>query len=165
MLRWFLIGCTIGAIAGCVLAIGIHLDVQQETAAVVARSLEVETKLAPLADHLELVRVIEDLSKRQHRTGAVIDSLERQKIDARILDEAIIEVASAASVSLENAEWDGLDVFVTFRADNAKQMVLFAEGFARHSSIGSVEIKRWKNEELPDRFLVRARWVPDPGVS
>lgn len=153
------IGAVIGALAsGAVCVVdyrqGLRYDDAKE-----ARIAKLEIELESYPEERLVLDRLESLGQVRTRALAIIEDNAERRVDPAAFDEAVVSAAATSGVRLEQIEWAPDGLFITFRVNDATQMVLFAEQIEDHPSIGSVEIWRWRSEESPDRFVVKGRWV------
>lgn len=158
--KGFLAGLGAGVIA---IAIMIPADLHQRrtrTARTQADLDAVQLKLESYPEERLMVARFELLSERCRRTADILDHLTTRRVDAVIIDEAASSAASLAEIQIQWVEWIPDGVHITILATNVEPLVLFAEQLEDHPNLRAVEIQRWKDEENPDRFVIRAQWVP-----
>lgn len=163
--KGFFAGLGVGVIAiAIVIAIDLHQS-NNRTARTQADLDAVRLELESYPEERLMLARFELLSDQCRRASEIVDHLTTRRVDAVIIDQAASFAASRTGIELQWVEWFPDRVYFTVLATSVESLVLFAEELEDHPNLRAVGIRRWKDEENPGRFAIRAQWVPLRGRS
>jgi hypothetical protein len=162
VLRTVGVGLLCGCLAGLAVAAATHLGNIRQIEKIEGETALIEADLAPLGEGRKLVARIRELSSERRVMTDIIDELLTKRIDVLELDRTLIDAATRAGVTLEQAAWHNREVLITVRAVTAENLVNFAIHCSDATNLAGLEIKQWDGEDLSDQFVLTATWRSPP---